>query len=115
MEVKEFRGGETPGAQVSSLESIRRVVEHVRQVGERFQGSVDVQKLREIVEEISPKLKEVGLFMSFERVGDVPVIKIKDVSGKVVKVFPKEEIAELMHRVRLFFDVLVELLMSARV
>lgn len=98
-----------------SDEKIRATVDYIQNLKNKTPDSVDYQELKKLIEEISPKLENVGIFLSFDKIGNIPIVRVKDVTGKVIKVFPKEEMAELMRRIRLFFDVLTELLLNKKV
>lgn len=105
--------GTLPNNTVDS--KVQATVEFIQDIKSKTPDSVDYQELKKLIEEISPKLENVGIFLSFDRIGNIPIVRVKDVTGKVIKVFPKEEMAELMRRIRLFFDVLTELLLNKKV
>ncbi|MCX7734604.1 MAG: flagellar protein FlaG [bacterium] len=105
----------TPVSSNEGDEKIRSTVDYIQNLKNKTPDSVDYQELKKLIEEISPKLENVGIFLSFDKIGNIPIVRVKDVTGKVIKVFPKEEMAELMRRIRLFFDVLTELLLNKKV
>lgn len=105
----------TPVSSNESDEKIRATVDYIQNLKNKTPDSVNYQELKKLIEEISPKLENVGIFLSFDKIGNIPIVRVKDVTGKVIKVFPKEEMAELMRRIRLFFDVLTELLLNKKV
>ncbi|MDW8086605.1 MAG: flagellar protein FlaG [Candidatus Calescibacterium sp.] len=105
----------TPISSNESDEKIRATVDYIQNLKNKTPDSVNYQELKKLIEEISPKLENVGIFLSFDKIGNIPIVRVKDVTGKVIKVFPKEEMAELMRRIRLFFDVLTELLLNKKV
>ncbi|MCS7214124.1 MAG: flagellar protein FlaG [Candidatus Calescibacterium sp.] len=105
----------TPISSNESDEKIRATVDYIQNLKNKTPDSVNYQELKKLIEEISPKLENVGIFLSFDKIGNIPIVRVKDVTGKIIKVFPKEEMAELMRRIRLFFDVLTELLLNKKV
>lgn len=94
---------------------VKEAIKHIEKVKSSIPSVMDYEELKKIIEDVAPRLEDVGIFFSFDKIGEVPVVKVKDISGKVIKVFPKEEIAELVNRIRLFFEVLTELLLNRKV
>lgn len=120
MEVREINVGDAlremePLRLASSESEVKKAVDYIQGLKNSLPESIDYDELKKIIEEITPKLKEVGLFLSFEKIGDVPIVKVKDISGKVIKTFPREEVAELIRRIKIFFDVLTDLLLSRKI
>lgn len=94
---------------------VKDVVNQIQDFNKNIPSVADYGELKKLIEDVSPKLEDIGIFFSFDKIGDVPIIRVKDISGKVIKVFPAEEMAKLINRIRLFFDVLTDLLLNTRV
>lgn len=103
------------GDQPASEVKVREVVDQIRDFNKNIPSVMDYEDLKKLIGDVSPKLRDIGIFFSFDKIGDFPVVRVKDVSGKVIKVFPSEQIAELVNRIRLFFDVLTDLLLNSKV
>jgi len=99
----------------SAPENVKNAAYRILGISQNIGGNVDIEEFRKIMEEVNNSLKDIGLYLSFDKIGDLPVVKVKDVSGKVIKIFPPEEVGKILKRISTFFEVLVELMISKRV
>ncbi len=110
----------SPGAQRLSQtdipENVKGAAEKIIKVAENVgKNSVNLEDFRKIIEQLNDSLKNLGIYLAFDRVGELPVVKVKDETGKVIRTFPPEEVGRILHRINTFFEVLVELIISKKV
>ena len=106
---KQLIHADVPESVKGAAEKIFKVAENVRR------NSVDLEDFQKIVEQLNESLKNIGIYLAFDKVGELPVVKVKDKSGKVIRTFPPEEVGRILQRINTFFEVLVELIISKKV
>lgn len=101
-----------PGTLMKSIpENVKNTInelEEMRNYVVSQKTEMTVEEMQKIIESINSKIKDLGIYLAFDREGNVPVVKVVDVqSGKVVKVFPPKEITGIFQRINEVFDILV--------
>lgn len=101
-----------PGTLLKSLpENVKNTVNELKQMQNRVvsqKAEMTVEEMQKIIESMNSKIKNLGIYLAFDREGNVPVVKVVDVqSGKAVKVFPPKEITSVIQRINEVFDILI--------
>ncbi len=112
MEVRSDMKTEGFPIQVSRAE-IDRAVEDIKSIAVSIKKeNIDFEEFKKLIDSINEKLRSVGIYLSFDNVASIPFVRVKTASGEVIKVFPPEEVVKLMARIKLFFETLVEIILS---
>jgi uncharacterized FlaG/YvyC family protein len=102
-------------AEIRSAE-VKRVMEDLSSIKTKYENSVknevNFEQMQKIIEEVNSKLKSLGIFLAFDKIGNLPVVKVVSHTGEVIKVFPPEEVGRTLERVSLFFDILFRFIIS---
>jgi uncharacterized FlaG/YvyC family protein len=102
-------------AEIRSAE-VKRVMEDLSLIKTKYESStkneVNFEQIQKIIEEVNSKLKSLGIFLAFDKIGNLPVVKVVSHTGEVIKVFPPEEVGRILERVSLFFDMLFRFIIS---
>jgi uncharacterized FlaG/YvyC family protein len=97
-------------------ENVKKVIGDLNSIKSNYVASVgspiDVKQMQEIIESVNSKLQSLGIFLAFDKIGNLPVVKVVTHTGEVIKVFPPEEVGRILERVSLFFDILFDFLIS---
>jgi FlaG protein. len=95
---------------------IKKVMEDLSSIKTKYENSakseVNLDEIKKIIDEVNSKIKSLGIFLAFDRVGDLPVVKVVSHTGEVIKIFPPEEVGRILERVSLFFDILFKFIIS---
>ena len=102
-------------AEIRSAE-VKRVMEDLSLIKTKYENSVknevNFEQIQKIIEEVNSKVKSLGIFLAFDKIGNLPVVKVVSHTGEVIKVFPPEEVGRILERVSLFFDILFKFIIS---
>ena len=95
---------------------IKKVMEDLSSIKTKYENSAkseaNLDEIKKIIDEVNSKIKSLGIFLAFDRVGDLPVVKVVSHTGEVIKIFPPEEVGRILERVSLFFDILFKFIIS---
>jgi uncharacterized FlaG/YvyC family protein len=113
MDVKKIRSeyGNLLGTSANSIpENIKNTINELKMMQNSVvsQKEITVEEMQKIIESINSKIKDLGIYLAFDKEGNIPVVKVIDVRNrKVVKVFPPKEITDIVRRINEVFDILV--------
>jgi uncharacterized FlaG/YvyC family protein len=97
-------------------ENVKKVIGDLNSIKSKYVagagGSIDVEQMQKIIEAVNSKLQFLGIFLAFDKIGNLPVVKVVSHTGEVIKVFPPEEVGRILERVSLFFDILFDFIIS---
>ncbi len=95
---------------------IKRIIEDLGSIKTKYENSVKneigFEQMKKIIEEVNSKIKSLGIFLAFDKIGNLPVVKVVSHTGEVIKIFPPEEVGRILERVSLFFDMLFKFIIS---
>ncbi len=95
---------------------IKRIMEDLGSIKTKYENSVkneiSLEQMKKIIEEVNSKIKSLGIFLAFDKIGNLPVVKVVSHTGEVIKIFPPEEVGRILERVSLFFDMLFKFIIS---
>ncbi len=95
---------------------IKRIMEDLGSIKTKYENSVKneigFEQMKKIIEEVNSKIKSLGIFLAFDKIGNLPVVKVVSHTGEVIKIFPPEEVGRILERVSLFFDMLFKFIIS---
>jgi uncharacterized FlaG/YvyC family protein len=97
-------------------ENVKKVIGDLNSIKSKYvagvSGSIDFEQMQKIIEAVNSKLQSLGIFLAFDKIGNLPVVKVVTHTGEVIKVFPPEEVGRILERVSLFFDILFDFIIS---
>ncbi len=94
-------------------EVVQSAIDSVKAFSDGFANrTISFDEFAEIIDELNKKLGEIGIYLSFKKIGNIPIVEVKDVQGNVIRTFPQEELARLLARLDIFFDVLTDIILS---